>query len=168
MTMTTPSHPHDAKLDLVFERVIAVPPTAVWKAWTQPEILKQWFCLKPWNTTECTIDLRPGGAFDTVMQGPAGERHAGKGCYLEVVENKKLVWTSALQAGYRPNPPLVGDGPGFVFTATLLLEAVGEGTRYTAQVAHADEAGREAHAAMGFEQGWGTALDQLVAMVKGW
>ena len=42
----------------------------------------------------------------------------------------------------------------------------GEGTRYTATVIHADEAGCQKHAAMGFEAGWGAALNQLVAMVQ--
>jgi uncharacterized protein YndB with AHSA1/START domain len=40
------------------------------------------------------------------------------------------------------------------------------GTRYTARVMHADQAGRDAHEAMGFEQGWGSALDQLVALMQ--
>lgn len=40
------------------------------------------------------------------------------------------------------------------------------GTRYRATVIHADEKGCRQHAAMGFEDGWGAALDKLVAMVK--
>ena len=40
------------------------------------------------------------------------------------------------------------------------------GTRYHAQVHHVDAAGRDAHAAMGFEQGWSAALDQLVELVQ--
>jgi uncharacterized protein YndB with AHSA1/START domain len=46
------------------------------------------------------------------------------------------------------------------------LTDVGGGTCYTATVIHADEAGSKQHAAMGFEQGWGIALDQLVAMTQ--
>jgi uncharacterized protein YndB with AHSA1/START domain len=52
------------------------------------------------------------------------------------------------------------------FTAFLLLEPAGKGTRYTASVLHGTEADRKRHADMGFEQGWGPALDQLVAVVK--
>ncbi len=60
----------DPKLDLVLERTVAVPPELVWKAWTTPEHLTPWFCPRPWTTTECVIELRPGGAFNTVMRSP--------------------------------------------------------------------------------------------------
>jgi uncharacterized protein YndB with AHSA1/START domain len=48
----------------------------------------------------------------------------------------------------------------------ITLEPHDGGTKYTALVIHADEDGRTKHAAMGFHEGWGAALDQLVAMVK--
>jgi uncharacterized protein YndB with AHSA1/START domain len=54
----------------------------------------------------------------------------------------------------------------FPFTAVLSFEPAGSGTRYRALVIHGDEEGRSRHAAMGFEEGWGKALEQLVAMVK--
>jgi len=155
----------DPALDLRFERVVPVAPRLVWRAWTQPDDLKQWFCPKPWRTTACEIDLRPGGAFRTTMEGPAGERFDNTGCYLEVLPNERLVWTNALGPGFRPQ---AAGTPGFAFTAFVLLAAEGSGTRYTAMVMHEKPADREAHAAMGFEQGWGTALDQLVALAEGW
>ena len=54
----------------------------------------------------------------------------------------------------------------FMFTATVELADHADGTRYTATVIHADEAGCKKHETMGFEGGWGAALDQLVAMLK--
>ena len=68
--------PIDAKLDLVLKRELAVPVNLVWRGLTEPELVKQWFCPKPWQTTECRIDLRPGGEFYTNMEGPNGEVHA--------------------------------------------------------------------------------------------
>jgi len=53
-----------------------------------------------------------------------------------------------------------------MFTAMVELVDHEQGTRYTATVIHADEAGCNKHAEMGFEGGWGAALDQLVAMIK--
>ena len=53
-----------------------------------------------------------------------------------------------------------------MFTAMIELLDADQGTRYSATVIHADEAGCEKHAAMGFEGGWGTALDQLVTMIQ--
>ena len=159
----------DSSLDLGFTRVIQVPRTLVWRAWTEPERLKPWFCPLPWRTIACEIDLRPGGIFRTTMQSPEGVEFPNDGCYLEVVPHERLVWTNALLPGYRPGKPSApgsSDDTKFVFTAMLELADADQGTRYTATVMHADEAGCKKHAAMGFESGWGTALDQLVAMIQ--
>ena len=150
-------------LDLVLERVVDVPRAKVWAAWTTPALLMPWFCPVPWKVVECDIDLRPGGRFRTVMQSPEGERFPGEGCYLEVVPGERLVWTSALLPGYRPAPevPMMP-----LFTGVITLADVSGGTRYVARVMHRNAADAKAHADMGFHQGWGIALDQLVAMIK--
>lgn len=153
----------DPALDLVLERFIDVPPSAVWRAYTQPEDLKKWFCPRPWQTVECAIELVPGGIFHTVMQGPEGQRHDNTGCYLVVEENRRLIWTGNLGPGFRPQDP----GP-MPMTAIITLEAQGSGTLYRAVVQHKDEAGRATHESMGFTLGWGAALDQLVALAKTW
>lgn len=73
-------------LDLVLQREIDVPRELVWRAWTEPEHLKQWFCPRPWSVSHCEIDLRPGGKFLTVMRSPEGkDMDAEAGCFLEVV-----------------------------------------------------------------------------------
>lgn len=164
-----PTYQPDSKLDLSFTRVVDVPRSLVWRAWTEPELLKPWFCPLPWKTIDCEIDLRPGGLFRTTMQSPEGVEFPNAGCYLEVVPQEKLVWTNALLPGYRPcklNATCGSDDANFLFTAMVELADQGQGTRYTATVIHADETGCKQHAAMGFEGGWGTALDQLVAMIK--
>jgi uncharacterized protein YndB with AHSA1/START domain len=158
------SSTHDPARDLVLERLVDVPVELVWKAWTDPEHLKAWFVPKPWKTVECEIDLRPGGIFRTVMQDPDGNVYddGTGGCYLEVQEPHRLVWTSALGPGYRPQPaPDVDDGE-LQFTAELTFEAVGESTRYSVRAIHASPKAAQAHEAMGFSGGWSTALDQLV------
>ena len=156
-------HLPDAKLDLVLERIVDVPRELVWIAWTVPEHLKKWFTPAPWTTVDCEIDLRPGGIFRTVMRSPEGSEFPNVGCYLEVITNEKLIWTNALAPGYRPSsqPPEM-----FFFTAVISLEPHENGTKYTALVIHKDEAGRKQHEEMGFHEGWGKALDQLVAHMK--
>lgn len=154
------------KLDLTFERIVDVPRALIWRAWTTPEHLKPWFCPLPWRTIDCEIDLRSGGIFRTVMLSPEGKEFPNLSCYLEVVENERLVWTNALLPGFRPAPVSTHPSEGtleFFFTATIQLASHGAGTRYTAIVRHGDEAGCRQHAAMGFQEGWGIALDQLVA-----
>lgn len=155
------------KLDLLLERIVDVPPELVWKAWTMPEHLKEWFCPKPWRVTECEIDLRPGGLFRTVMQGPDGIPQENLGCYLEVEENLTLTWTDALEKDYRPNVRANSCIEGR-FTACLLLEPHGNGTKYTVIARHGDEASYQSHKERGFEDGWGTALTQLVEYVRTW
>ena len=157
----------DPRLDLSFERIVDVPKGLLWKAWTQPQHLMPWFCPLPWKTIACEIDLRPGGLFRTVMQSPEGQQFPNTGCYLEVIENEKLTWTNALLPGFRPAPfPKPSEIGAFFMTATIQLAPHGTGTRYTATVRHGDEAGRKQHADMGFEQGWGTALDQLLVYAR--
>ena len=156
-------------LDLSFERIIDVPKELVWRAWTEPALLKQWFCPLPWKTIEAEVDLRPGGAFHTTMQSPEGERFPSVGCYLEVIPNAKLVWTNGLLPGYRPLKPKAPAAEGsvdFAFTGIITMVDHNGGTKYRATVIHSNEADCLQHAAMGFESGWGAALDQLVAMVK--
>ena len=153
------------ELDLVLERVVNVPVELIWKAWTTPEHLMHWFCPLPWKTVECVIDLRAGGLFSTTMQSPEGQNFPNIGCFLEIIENKKLVWTDALLPGYRPvTQP--ASGAGMLFTAVILLEKVGSGTKYTAIAIHKDVEDRKRHEEMGFHQGWGIVLDQLVAYIN--
>ncbi len=164
-----PTYQPDANLDLSFSRVVDVPRALVWRAWTEPALLKHWFCPLPWKTIDCEIDLRPGGMFRTTMQSPEGQEFPGTGCYLAVVPQRRLVWTNALLPGFRPARGAQVPGQqdqGFVFTAMVEFADAGPGTRYSATVVHADEDGRKRHEAMGFESAWGAALDQLVALVK--
>jgi uncharacterized protein YndB with AHSA1/START domain len=149
----------DPKLDLVLERVVDVPRELVWAAWTKPEHIVHWLAPKPWTTTDCEIDLRPGGILSFTMRSPEGKDFPNVGCILEVVPQERLVWTDALFPGYRPS-----EKP--FFTAVIALEKQSKGTRYTATAIHRDAAGRKQHEEMGFHEGWGQCLDQLVAYSK--
>ncbi len=156
----------DPARDLLLERIVPLPPERIWTAWTTPEHLMPWFTPTPWNTDACEIDLHPGGIFRTVMRSPEGQEFPNIGCYLEIVPNKKLVWTNALLPGFRPASPVVGEVADcglFLFTAHLFLTPHEQGTNYTALVIHKDAEGKQQHEAMGFHEGWGKALDQLVA-----
>ena len=150
----------------MLEPIIDVPRDLVWRAWTVPEKLKRWLTPVPRRTVECDIDLRPGGIFRTVMRGPEGQEFSNAGGYLKIVPNEKLVWTGALAPGYRPRSAKATSAEPFLMTAVISLEPHGAGTKYTALVIHGDEESRKQHEQMGFHQGWGKALDQLVAMIK--
>lgn len=155
----------DPRYDLVMERVVDVAPESIWRGWTDPEWVKQWFTPAPYTTPECDIDLRPGGVFRTLMRGPDGDEFDGSGCYLEVVPNERLVWTSAMGPGFRPMP-VDETGASFPFTAIITLTPHEGGTKYRAHLLHADEAAKQRHDGMGFHEGWGAAFDQLIALIK--
>ena len=149
----------DGRLDLVLTRYTKVPRALLWRCWTEPEHLMPWFCPLPWKTIDCEIDLRPGGIFRSTMLSPEGKEFPNTGCYLEVVKHERLVWTDALLPGYRPS-----EKP--FFTAILTFEDHPEGTKYVARALHKNDADRKKHEDMGFEQGWGTVFEQLVAYAQ--
>lgn len=165
MTRST-AHVFDPDLDLILERTADVRPELVWKAWTTPEILKKWFAPKPWTTVDAEVDLRPGGVMRTVMRSPEGKEFPGTGCILEAIENQRLVWTTVLGPGFRPQAQPETGEDSFAFTAIISIEPHNGGTKYTALVVHADAAGRKRHEDMGFHVGWSAVFDQLVDLVK--
>lgn len=143
--------------DLVISRLLKAPRAALWRAWTEPDRLKQWWCPKPWVTEVRAFELRPGGAFHTFMSGPDGGTSDNPGCFLEIVPGERIVSTSMLLAGWRPATPWMA------MTAVITFADEASGTRYTATAMHPDAATRDKHAEMGFFEGWNLCIDQLEA-----
>jgi len=154
--------------DLVLERTLNAPRDLVWRAWTDPKLLKQWFAPKPFEISEVEMDLRPGGIFQIRMIGPDGfdTGHGNPGCVLEVVDGEKLVWTSALGPQYRPAE--MGEGcESFPMTAVVTFADAGDGrTLYRAVALHRNEADRDVHEKMGFDEGWGKCSEQLEELAQ--
>jgi uncharacterized protein YndB with AHSA1/START domain len=143
--------------DLVLTRIIDAPPDKLFRAWTEPELIKQWFTPRPWTVAHAETDVRPGGANLIVMRSPEGEEFPNRGVYLEVVRDERLVITDAYTSAWEP-----ADKP--FMTVILSFEPAGGKTRYTALVRHWTAADREAHEKIGFHEGWGRATDQLAEL----
>jgi uncharacterized protein YndB with AHSA1/START domain len=146
--------------ELVLTRLIDVPREKLWRCWTEPKLIVQWFTPPPWKTISAEIDLRAGGSSHIVMKGPEGQEKPHRGVYLEVVKNEKLVFTDAYTTAWEPAAKAF-------FTAILTFEDAGAGqTKYTARAVHWTQEDCEAHDKMGFHQGWGVATDQMTALAK--
>jgi uncharacterized protein YndB with AHSA1/START domain len=144
-------------LDLSVERIIRAPREAVWGAWTDPDRLAQWWIPSPMLCRVERLDVRPGGAFVTQMSedGATFVPHLDA-CFLLVEEFERLVFTNAVDSGWRPaNPAPVA------MTAEVILRDHADGTDYRIIARHSDPAARDTHAELGFAEGWGTVADQL-------
>lgn len=144
--------------ELVLTRIINAPREKVYKAWTDPKLLKQWNVPSPWTISVAETDVRPGGSSLIVMRNPEGNEFPNRGVYLDVVKNERLVFTDAYTKAWEPS-----EKP--FMTVTLTFEDEGGKTKYTARVLHWTVADREAHEKMGFHQGWGQCTDQLAALL---
>lgn len=150
----------DDDRDLMITRLMDAPRASIYRAWTEPMLLPRWFCPPPWGVSRAELDVRPGGATLIVMLGPDGEEVPNRGVYLEVVPNKRLVFTDAYVRAWEPS------AKPFITAIITLADEAGK-TRYTAVVRHWTVEDRKQHEEMGFHEGWGIASDQLEAIAKG-
>jgi len=139
------------KPSLTLKRHYPAPVEKVFRAWTDPQALKQWF--GPSNDSQILVsetDLKVGGRYRIVMQAPNGEEYDVGGVYREVVADEKLVFTWAWKSA-----------PERESLVTLLLKPAGDGTLLTlTHEQFADEDSRNGH-----EQGWNSSLDKLEKFV---
>lgn len=148
-------------LDLTISRVIQAPRSAVWTAWKDPAHFVKWWTPAPVVTTSVQHEFYAGGAFETKMKLADGtDIDCGEGCFIDVVENERIIFTDALAGGYRPNTESF-------MTAIITLEDHRDGTLYTATALHKNMEDCQKHADMGFMDGWGTALAQLAGVAEG-
>jgi uncharacterized protein YndB with AHSA1/START domain len=157
--MTDAANNNAADKELVLTRIFDAPAARIYEAWTNPEILVKWFAPLPFTTPEAVLDVRVGGENRIVMQDEAGNRYPNVGVYLELIPGRKIVFTDAFTAGWKPS------GKPF-FVGEILLEELPDGkTRYTATARHWNAEDKKAHEDMGFHQGWGQCADQLAALL---
>jgi uncharacterized protein YndB with AHSA1/START domain len=147
-----------AERELTLTRNIDAPREKLFRAWTEPALLVQWFTPRPWTVARAETDVRPGGASLIVMRSPEGQEFPNRGVYLEVMENERLVFTDAYTSAWEP-----AEKP--FMTVILSFEETGGKTLYTARARHWTAADRETHEKMGFHDGWAKATDQLAELV---
>jgi len=153
--MTSPKH------ELKIELILDAPKEKLYRGWTEPELMKQWFAPKPWTTPHAENDVRPGGASLVVMRSPEGQEFPNAGQYLEVIPNRKIVFTDAFTGNWVPK-----EGAPF-FVGELTFEDAGPGkTKYTAIARHWTAEAKQQHEQMGFVPGWTQCARQLEEVAK--
>lgn len=160
----------DPDRDVVIRRVFAAPPGLIWRCWTEPALLCQWYLPRPWFLADAIIDLRPGGRMALQPGGqpdpePGAEPVRIEGSILEVVPGRKLVFTDLFGEDYAPfEAPDTRFGPNF--TVILTLAPQGAGTVQTLVARHRSAADATANRDGGFAEGWAIVADQLEQLAR--
>jgi uncharacterized protein YndB with AHSA1/START domain len=150
-------------LDLTLQRVIRAPRAVVWRAWTDPSQLEQWWVPAPAVARVDRLEAQPGGAFvtrisdDGVEFGPHMDAS-----FLVVDDRERLVFTNAVDSRWRPTRP-----DPIAMVAEIVLRDHPDGTDYRVVVRHGDPAARARHEELGFFDGWDAVTGQLAAFVEG-
>lgn len=153
--------PDTANKKMHVEREFAAPLEQVWKAWTESELLDQWWAPKPWKANTQSMDFREGGTWLYYMQGPNEERHYCRADYQEIVPNKFYTGLDAFC-----------DEKGNINTEFPRMEwyvdfsKSGNGTKVVVTITFASEAAMNTIVEMGFKEGFRMAhenLDELLA-----
>lgn len=153
----------NAGYELRLECLLDAPRANVWRCWTEPPLLKQWFGPPSWTTEVKSLELRPGGASHIVMRGPSGEVSDGLGVFLQVIREQQLVFTNAFKPGWIPAAE-----PAVVPFMTTIIELSDDGakTHYVVRALHWTDEARKRHEKMGFHEGWKQTAGKLEALAR--
>lgn len=131
-------------------RFVKAPPALVWRAWTDPAALRQWWGPRVLDLVVCEMDLRVGGTYRFVHRAPDGQEFAFRGEYRELDPPRRMVST------------FIFDGmPDAYSVETLALEEVEGGTMITSRSVHSSLESRNQHVANGMEYGMRESYERL-------
>lgn len=162
-----PSHAAAATSEeFVISRTFDARRDLMWRVWTEPAHLNQWWGPKGLTTVCHQNDLRPGGVFHYSMQAPNGTVMWGKWVYREVTPPERLVYVSSFsdEAGSTTRAPFSQEFPLELLSTLTLTEADGRTTvTVRGMPLNATEEERRFFESMypSMQQGWGGTFDQL-------
>jgi uncharacterized protein YndB with AHSA1/START domain len=147
----------DEPCGFVITRVFRAPRPLVFKVWTEPHYVAQWWGIEGATNPECELDLRSGGQWRIVMRTASGRLYPNQGTFLEVVPNERLVYSDV------PAPTLPeweGDPPK-AGLHTVVFEDDGDDTRVTLTVRLGSPADRDRMVALGAPRGLAQGFERL-------
>ncbi len=107
-------------------RVFDAPPERVFKAWTDPNHLGQWWGPKGFTNTFEEFDIRPGGHWRFVMHGPDGTNHKNHSIFVEVVEPERIVFNHISGPKFQVTAACAEQAGKTELTFRMLFESVAE------------------------------------------
>ena len=158
--------------DFVISRVLDAPRELVWKVFSEPERMKEWWGPKGFTVIASKMDFRPGGIYHYGMQAPNGAAMWGKFVYREIVPPERMVFINSFsdEDGGVTRHPMSPSWPLEMLSTFTFEELPGGKTRFTlrwrAYNASAEEQKTFDAAHDSMNQGWGGTLEQLTAYLK--
>jgi uncharacterized protein YndB with AHSA1/START domain len=145
--------------EVTITRLINAPRERVWRAWTDPKLLAQWWGPQGFTSPVCEVDARPGGAILIHMSG-FGMLAPMAGVFKEVVEPERLVFTNNAFFEVPPVKPLI-EG-----ITTVTFDDLGGKTKLTVHNVVLRASPEAAQALQGMEPGWTQSLEKLAEFLK--
>jgi uncharacterized protein YndB with AHSA1/START domain len=143
---------------VVITRVFDAPRDLVWKAWTDPTMMAQWFGPRCFTNPVCELDVRAGGKLRIVMRSPDGNEYPMKGEFREVVAPKRLVFTN-IAVDQDGNHMLEGE-------TTVVLDEKDGKTTLTLTTHAVGLVPIAPQMLAGMEAGWTQSIDKLEELVR--
>jgi uncharacterized protein YndB with AHSA1/START domain len=150
----------------VITREFDAPRELVWKAWTEPERLQQWFGPKGFTVTSVKMDLCVGGTLHSCLRSPDGKEMWGKWTFRDVTAPERLVWVHSFsdKHGGITRHPMSPTWPLELLTETTFTERDGKTVvtlKWTPLNATDEENKTFNNTQQGMTHGWGGTFDQL-------
>jgi uncharacterized protein YndB with AHSA1/START domain len=142
------------KQEIIITRVFDAPRELVFKAFTDPKIVAQWFGPREYTNTIDRMEVRPGGQWRFIQRDQDGNEFAFHGVHHDVVAPERIVATFEFEGV-----------PGHVLLQTVNLEALGEKTRMVEQLVYQSVADRDGMVAAGMRRGSDDSMDRLAELL---
>jgi len=143
------------KQEIIITRVFDAPRELVFKAYTDPKLLPQWFGPRDYTTIVDKMEARPGGLWRFVQRNQDGEEFAFHGVHHDIVAPERIVATFEYEGV-----------PGHVLLQTLTLEPQGQKTRLVEQLLFQSVADRDGMVASGMQRGSDDSMDRMAEILE--
>jgi|GEM_PF-611778 len=151
--------------EILITRLLDAPREFVWRAWTEPELVRMWWGPKNYTCPSCTIDLRVGGKYLFCMRSPEGKDYWSTGVYREIASPEKIVCTDnfADEKGNIVPASYYGMNPGFTGELIVTVTFGEQAGRTMLTLRHAGIPAGEMNDMT--RAGWNESLDKLAGIV---